>query len=444
MVNVRQNITSEEKRKLRFQAFLNPQGVTFVSREAEVAYKRRAKRLIDFYSIKESDRVPVSFHGGSIPAYELGTNYKTVSYDFEKAAQVWDAFNEKYAVKLGIYSIPSFIPSRVLDLIDYKLYSWPGHGLDDNAKGFQFLDGEYMKANEYSAFLKDPSGFFLKIYLPRTFGIFKPMEMLRSLITNVELPMLDYGPFGMPDMQESLEALVEASREYTRFFQLRKQFVMKGISMGYPMSGQVFTKAPFDVIGDTLRGPKGIMMDMFRQPDILLEAMDRIADIYIEDAIRSANMRGALTVSFPLHMGADGWMGEKQFTTLYWPPLKKVVDALIDEGLVVVLFAEGSYNTRLEVVNEFPKGAVSWMFDQTDMKRAKQILGNKCSISGNIPSSLLATATPVDIKAYSKNLIEICAPGGGYMLGPGAMANEAKLENIIAMVEATKEYGIYK
>ncbi len=37
----------------------------------------------------------------------------------------------------------------------------------------------------------------------------------------------------------------------------------------------------------------------------------------------------------------------------------------------------------------FPRGSVNWFFDQTDMARAKQILGKNCSIQGNVPSSLL-------------------------------------------------------
>jgi uroporphyrinogen-III decarboxylase len=441
--DVQQNLTMEEKREKRFQAFCNPQGVTFVSAEAEAAYQRRAKRQVDFFSVRESDRVPVAFNFGSIPAYEMGTNYKTVSYDFEKAAQVWEAFNEKYAARLGTFVMPFITPSRVLDLIDYKLYNWPGHGLDNDAKGYQFVDGEYMKADEYDVFLRDPSGFFLKTYLPRTFGVFGPMKMLRSLTINVEVAMLDYGPFGTPEMQQALETLIEAGKEQARFIQFFTHLARQGSSQGYPLFPIGFCKAPFDVLGDTLRGSKGIMMDMFRQPDVLLEAMDRVADIYIAETIQNANQRNALAVTFPLHMGADGWMNEKQFTTFYWPPLKKVVDALINEGLVIILFAEGGYNTRLELVNDFPKGAVSWMFDQTDMQRAKKILGANCSISGNIPTSLLSTGTPQKIKECAKNLIEICAPGGGYMLRPGASVDEAKMENLIAMFDAAKEYGMY-
>ena len=80
-------MTPEEKREQRFQAFLNPRNITFESPEAEAAYKRRAQRQIDFYRIKESDRVPVSANFGTIPAYMNGADYQTVSYDFDKATR---------------------------------------------------------------------------------------------------------------------------------------------------------------------------------------------------------------------------------------------------------------------------------------------------------------------------------------------------------------------
>ena len=147
---------------------------------------------------------------------------------------------------------------------------------------------------------------------------------------------------------------------------------------------------------------------------------------------------------FPLHKGADGWMSDKQFEKFYWPSLKKVIDACIDEGILVSLFAEGSYETRLSSVNEFPKGAVHWMFDKTDMAKAKKALGDKCSISGNVPTSLLLTGTPQQVKEYCRKLIEICAPGGGYILSPGANSDIINIENMRAMVEAAKEYGVYK
>ena len=113
------------------------------------------------------------------------------------------------------------------------------------------------------------------------------------------------------------------------------------------------------------------------------------------------------------------------------------------EGIVPVLFAEGSYTTRLETVNEFPKGAVSWIFDKTDMAAAKKILGDRCCLSGNVPTSLMVTGSYKETKEYCRKLIEVCAPGGGFILAGGAHCDQGNPENLRAMMDAAKEFGKY-
>ena len=73
-----------------------------------------------------------------------------------------------------------------------------------------------------------------------------------------------------------------------------------------------------------------------------------------------------------------------------------------------------------------------------------QILGSKFCIQGNVPSSLIVTGTPADVKERCRKLIEDCGEGGGYILGPGCIPDKPKLENVRAMMAAAKEYGIYK
>jgi len=149
-------------------------------------------------------------------------------------------------------------------------------------------------------------------------------------------------------------------------------------------------------------------------------------------------------VTYPLHKGADGWMSQKQYETFYWPSLKKVMNAFIHEGLIQSMFAEGGYETRLETVNEFPKGTVTWYFDRTDMFKAKKILGDRCAIQGNVPASLVQTGSPAEVKEYCRKLIEGCGKGGGFLLAPGATPDAPKLECVRAMMDAVREYGVYR
>jgi uroporphyrinogen-III decarboxylase len=171
--------------------------------------------------------------------------------------------------------------------------------------------------------------------------------------------------------------------------------------------------------------------------------MARIAPLAIDRAIAAVDTTGVPAVMFVLHKGADGFMSRKQYETFYWPPLKQVAMALIDEGITPIFFAEGSYNTRLDIVKDLPRGKAAWYFDQTDMAEAKKVLGNVCCLMGNVPTSLLITGSPAEVKERCRKLIETCAPGGGYVLAGGANIDAGNPENLRIMMEAALEYGVY-
>lgn len=436
--------TPEQKREYRLNRFLNPTDIEFVGPEAADAYRVRARRMVDVFNVEEPDRVPISLPVGNLPYIMHGINMHTVMYDIEKGIQACKDFNEKYSEELDHFAVPFAAPGKAMEILGYKLYVWPGHGLSPDAPGYQFVEGEYMTVEEYDDLIRDPSDFWLRTYLPRIFGAFEGFRMLAPLPDIIEIPTAQLMPLAFPEVQESLQRMIDAGKDLQKRMQTAARFMGAGPANGFPSTMGIINVAPFDAIGDTLRGTRGIMMDMFRHPDKLMKALDVMTDLTIHSILNAPNISKMLTILFPLHKGADGWMSPKQFETFYWPSMKKVMDALIEEGLICMLFAEGSYNTRLEMVDDFPKGSVVWWFDQTDMAKAKQILGNKFCIQGNVPSSLLVTGSPSEVKNRCRGLIESCGKGGGYILSAGCVAENPRLENLKAMISAVREFGIYK
>lgn len=437
-------LSREEKRARRFEWYSSTNGIRFDNPEAEKAYRVRAQRMIDVYDVREPDRVPVSLPIGSLPVEYAGIDYGTAMYDAEKAAQAWLRFSVETG--LDAFAAPNVPVGKVLDLLDYRLYRWPGHGIARDAPGYQFVEAEYMTADEYDALIHDPSDFFLRTYLPRIFGAFEPFRMLQSFTAVTELPMVTphFMAYTRPEVQESLQKLIEVGKTLASWMQVVSTVGRRGRELGFPSFVSCYAKAPFDTIGDTLRGTKGIILDMRRRPDKLLAALDVVAKITIDVTVESLNAAKGQVALFPLHKGADGWMSEKHFETFYWPTLKRVVDGLIEEGIMPTLFAEGGFETRLALVNEFPKGAVNWLFDRTDMGKAKKALGDRCCISGNVPASLLATGSPREVKDYSRKIIELCSEGGGFILAAGTNSVEgSNIDNLRAMVDAAAEYGVY-
>jgi uroporphyrinogen-III decarboxylase len=441
-------LTAGEKRQWRFDRWrASADGITFDSAEAKAAYHARMDRLIAVLNVEQPDRVPVAPPAGQLPLREAGLDYHTSIYQPEKAVEAFAAFNRKYAEVLDSFTVSTFgnIPARALDALGIKAYAYPGHGMPQDAPNFQFVEDEYMLPEEYEDLIRDPSDFWLRRYFPRAYSVFEPFKTLAPVTSVLEILNMPLWPLARPDVQAMLERLLEAGRELSRYLESTAGERARAGAAGHPLVPMAgFITAPFDTLGDTLRGTRGILTDMLRRPDTLLEALDVVADIHISSVLASPGAREGIRVFFPLHKGADGWMREEQFLTFYWPSLKRVMDALIAEGLQCHLFAEGSYNTRLELVNEFPKGAVTWRFDRSDMAKAKKVLGGVSCIEGNIPTSLLVAGSAAEVKEECRRLIEICAPGGGYILASGATPEYPRLENLLAMADAAREYGGYR
>jgi hypothetical protein len=434
----------EEKQEAMFNAWLSPQGVEFNTPEAEKAYKERVTRIKDAIQLKKTpDRVPVFTIVNFFPAYYSGLTPYDMMYDYQKLVTAINKFVLDFEpdVNPGAFFAGS---GRLFEILDVKLYAWPGHGVP-REKSYQCIEREYMMADEYDALIHDPSHFWNSVYLPRICGALEPLKKLSNPTVVQEGSFASYVmPFAMPDVQATYKTLAEAGEETMKWMGAVMSNSHEMAAAGFPGFLGGLSKAPFDVIGDTLRGTAGVMIDMFRQPDKLLKAIEVVTPIMINMGVSMAKMNGNPLVFMPLHKGADGFLSDEQFRKFYWPSLRNVLMALIDEGCVPFPFVEGSYNSRLEIIRDVPKGKTAWTFDATDMARAKEILGDVACISGNVSSSTLITDTPDDVKEKCRRLIDTCAPGGGYIMANGAAIDDVRPENLKAMIDITHEYGVYK
>jgi len=436
-------LSPDERREERFKRWLSPPGVNFSSSEAEKGYKERVTRFIKAIKLEKPDRVPVMLPAGFYPAYYAGGTLKTVMYDYDELKRAWLKFLNDF--EMDTFNGPGLVlPGKMLDNINYKLHLWPGHGLADDIPLYQYLEGEYMNPEEYDALIKDPTDFLLRIFFPRSVGAFAGFRKLGPMTPFIGIPVFYITQFGDPEIRASVQALLEAGLEGAKWQVAVMEVSQAGREAGFPSIWGGLCGAPYDLIGDMMRGTKGIMMDMYKRPGKLIEAMERIAPIVIDEAIGMANASGCPVIFMPLHKGPGGFMSNKQFETFYWPTFKKVMMGLIDEGLVPLPFAEGDYTPRLEIIKDMPRGTVIWHFETMDMAKAKKVLGDNACIAGNLPVSVLCTGTPQEVKEGCRQLIETCARGGGYILTASASMNQGRAENLRAMMEAAKEYGVYE
>jgi len=438
-------MTPDEKFEARLAGWISTEGKAFATPAAAQGYQERAKRYAAALKLQKPDRVPRVLLTGDYVAHYAGVSLGDMFYDYGKAVQAVIKFHQDFDLDYSAAS--NFLPGRVYDRLDYKLYRLPGNALQPT-QSFQFVEGEYMRADEYDDLIASPEGFLMRTFMPRVMGALGGIQMMPGMLGTVELPFVPFMMvnFGIPPMQESLKALIEAGQATLEWLGANGQ--VSEVSMGQlglPGTTGGFTKAPFDYLGDSLRGTRGIMMDLFRHPQKVLAAVERLTPLAIQMGIGAANGSGNPFVLIPLHKGADGFMSNSDFEKFYWPTLKATLLGLIDEGVVPFLFVEGGYNQRLDIIanSGLPAGKTIWLFDQTELSEAKKKFGSWACIGGNVPASLFKTGTPAQMESYVKKLIDTCAPGGGFIISPGAVLDQADDTNVHTYLKVAKEYGVY-
>ncbi len=386
-----------------------------IGRPPEELYEEREKRLREAIELKEPDRVPRVMVG-------LGESHLSPSAAYYDPATYREAIiNAILTAQPDAHAAtPAATSGLALELLDPRHIKWPGGTLPANTP-WQAIEQEYMKADEYKLFLADPTDYTLRFLLPRAFGALEPllgkMPALSDRFTSLPslTPLLASSEF-----QKVAQILLKAGKEQEKSSRIMRNISEDLARLGFPSlsHGGGVGGAPFDAISDYHRGMRGAMLDMYRQPDNLLAACNKILELRtLRAAPADPQKRGNPKRTYvPLHRGAEGFMSRKQFETFYWPGLKKATLRNIDLGYVPILVCQGKYDDRLEYLLELPKGRVVAYLHQSDPFRAKEILGGHVCIMASVPPSLAWGGSASEVESYRRKLLQVCGKGGGFIL----------------------------
>lgn len=413
-------------------------------KSAKELYEEREKRLRDTIELKVPDRVPVFIPTSYLPSRWVGGGMTTE--DAYRRPLAWKAASRRMVVELEMDAQQAQAggAGEALEILVPKLLKFPGYGVGVNSS-HQLIEGENMKQDEYALFLKDPGDFTLRYFLPRVWKELEPLAKLpplNSLWNNSAVSPA----FADPDIMKAFEALHKAAKKQQEFFSKAAGLDDDLAELGMPPMTQGAAPAPFDIISDYMRGMAGTMIDLYRHPNELEKACEVMLERAIETGARTKNAKygNPKRVFSALHRGSDGFLNLKHFERFYWKYLKETILSVTDAGMCFIAFYEGTWDQRLEYMLELPAGKTIARFAFTDMKKAKDVLKGHTAIMGGVPHSLLQTGTPNDVDKYCKELIETCGKDGGFILCPSTgVTNEAKPENVKAVVEAANKYGRY-
>jgi hypothetical protein len=407
--------------------------------------RERTQRLNDALNLRQPDRIPIMMPISYMLA-ELGGITKQELIDNPGKCQ---ELLERAALEYQPDSIFGPMPGDPAPyfILGDRMTAWPGHGLDPDTQ-FQFVEHEFMKADDYDAFLEDPADWAIRAYLPRAFekldgfALLPPLAMFVSgsyFLSNV-------AGFAAGPLAESLKTFGKAVQAVADGMVTMMENVGRMAALGFPGSVLVGAgiEAPFDLMSDTMRGMRGIMLDLMQRPEKLLAAEEKVAKFQLDFAIATCKATGMENAFLPLHRGSDGFMSLKQFEKFYWPQLKYVLVTLVENGIRPVVFYEGVWDQRLEYLAELPKGKTVGWFQASDIFKVKDIVGDTMCIIGGMPNSILAAGTPEQVRDRTRQVCEYVGKGGGFMMstGVGEMGG-SQPELVRTWADATREFGVY-
>ena len=395
--------------------------------EIEQRYQQRLARYVKAMRNEKPDRVPIRPFVAEFTAKYAGYTIHEVTQDYQKAFAAarkcaadfdWDA----------VVGNMVYLWSGLTQAIGLRYYAMPGVEVPPDT-GFQYMeppeDQAWMRPDEYDALIEDPTGYLFNVWLPRVSRDVSPMGQLTSFRNNLSflkggMAMLSY------------------------FNSFGTQAALLRSESGTPGAISGILKAPLDILADKLRGYKGLCMDLFRQPGKVLAACDAPAPHLLHVALSGADPDKNVPIGLWLHRGCVPFLSPSQFERYYWPTLKWIIEELWAQGHQTLFYAEGEWNQNLKWIAELPDLSIVYHVDRGDIFEVHKAVGHKFCISGGVPNDLLAFGKPDDVRACCKKILDGVARDGGYVMDASAiMQDDTKVENLRAMTEFTREYGVY-
>ncbi len=395
--------------------------------DTDALYAERFTRYTTAMRNGKPDKVPIRPFVAEFTAAYTGRTCQQVTHDYTEAFDAvieccrdfdWDA-----AVANMVY-----VWSGLTEAVGLEYYGVPGIHIGPQT-GFQYREppeeAAYMRPEEYDALIEDPTGYLLNVWLPRVSRDVVPPGEPNTTRNN-----LSFLKGGMATLQyfTALGGQVQRMREETGTVN-----ALAGI-----------LKAPMDILADKLRGYLGLVDDVLNRPEKVKAACEALAPHLAHVAATSADPSKTVPITMWMHRSCVPFFSFDHVADIHWATLKPIIQYLTGEGWQVMFYAEGKWGHHLDRFAELPDASVIYHCDRDDIFEVHRRLGEKFCISGGVPNALLAFGTPDQVRARCKAIIDGVAADGGYIMDAGAIIqNDAKPENVQAMTEFTREYGVY-
>jgi len=390
-------------------------------------YRQKLKRYVTANYNEVPDRIPIRLFAEEFSAKWCGYD----NYEPAVRPELQFDINRQLAVETGIDAIQTnsvvnwFVMQKALG---WEGITFPGIGLSAdsvNQWGEPTTDeAAFLKASEYGEFAEDPTAFLVSKWLPR---------FTRHI-----------NPVGEPVTYEHNMSFINGMMAYNHFFSMWGAKTGELIEAGVVPAVSSVLKAPLDILGDKLRGYVNLCYDLHERRDEVIKTCEALMPHLFNLVLGGADPDRNIPSIIWMHRGTVPFISHKDFTDIYWATLRPIIEELWAHGQQIILYAEGNWDSHLDEIAALPEKSIIFHCDKTNVKLAHQKLGKKFAISGGVPNEMLIFATPQEIKDTCKDLIASVAQEGGFIMDTSALImSDAKVENVQALIDATREFGDY-
>lgn len=388
------------------------------------------ERILAAIRLEPYDRVPVAPHiNGEFPA-RLRGRPTTDAYRIDKGAQ----------------SI-QFMAELFLEVGGWDAFTMTPGGLafsDEFISLFAFFYGDTMRFpgldDRISAVESPPQFAEREIVTPDDYDAIIEKGWHRWCLENME-SRISKSIFGMPFSAMPLPTVAALS---TASYVASREF---WLGRGVPMLAGTNPSDP-QMILSLIRGLQGFTLDLYTHSEKVKEVLKVISRDVTKGAIDSMlragrpNSTGLPGIMVACERGSGQYYNLEIFEQFVWPYIKEGVEAWTAAGFVVTLHCDTDWTRNLPYFTQLPSRKCILMLDSTtDIFKAKEIVGDRLCIMGDVPPAISSHGTVQEMREYCEKLIEVVGKDGGFILGTGcAVPPDTKMENFKAMIHTAKSH----
>ncbi len=176
-------------------------------------------------------------------------------------------------------------------------------------------------------------------------------------------------------------------------------------------------------------------MDLFERPRKVARAMDEMVPHLAKNPVRRALKLGYPAVWVGGWRSAPCLLSPEMWDRFVWPYFRQLVTEVTAAGLIAILHLDSDWTRELARFRELPARSCIMALDgETDIFRAREVLGDHMCLMGDVPASLLYLGTPGEVEDYCRRLVETLGPRGIILHSGCDIPANAGLENVRAML----------